>query len=77
MGGLYLLGQDNAIIATAFAQLALEGCIDSGLKTITITAIKRQLLPILINRYDAVCRATRTDRLEKMLEVVRKAVSKQ
>jgi uncharacterized protein YfeS len=70
MGSVYLLGQDNAIIGTGFAQFVLEGRIDNDIKGLTITAIKRQLLPLLINRYDNNYRDKRKDQLTKMLEVV-------
>ena len=72
MGGMYLLGQDNAIIGTGFAQFVLEGRIDNDIKSLTITAIKRQLLPLLINRYDDNYRDRRKLQLTKMLEVVNK-----
>lgn len=72
MGGVYLLGQDNAIIGTGFAQLVLEGTISGELKNLTITALKRQLLPILINRYDTDYLETRKNQLTKMLEVINK-----
>ena len=52
MGIHFLVGQDNAIIGTGFAQFVLEGRIDNDIKNLTITAIKRQLLPLLINRWD-------------------------
>lgn len=75
MGGSFLLGQDNAIIGTGFAQFALEGRVDIDLKTLTITAIKRQLLPVLINRYDENDRNKRKEQLTKMLAVISKANS--
>jgi uncharacterized protein YfeS len=75
MGGMYLLGQDNAIIGTGFAQFVLEGRIDNDIKDLTITALKRQLLPLLINRYDESYRDKRKQQLAKMLEVIKKATS--
>lgn len=75
MGGMYLLGQDNAIIGTGFAQFVLEGRIDNEIKSLTITALKRQLLPLLINRYDQSYRNKRKQQLKKMLEVINKATS--
>lgn len=75
MNGIYLLGQDNAIIGIGFAQFVLEGHIDQDIKDLTITAIKRQLLPLLINRYDDNYRDKRKQQLTKMLEVVNKANS--
>lgn len=75
MGGSLLLGQDNAIIGTGFAQFVLEGRIDIDLKTLTVTAIKRQLLPVLINRYDDNYRNKRKEQLTKMLAVISKVNS--
>lgn len=73
MGGSSLLGQDNAIIGTGFAQFALEGKIDNNLKALTITAINRQLLPVLINRYDEDYQNKRKQQLTKMLGVINNA----
>lgn len=75
MGIQFLLGQDNAIIGTGFAQFVLEGRIDSDIKNLNITAIKRQLLPLLINRWDDDYRDRRKQQLTKMLEVINKADS--
>jgi len=75
MNGMYLLGQDNAIIGIGFAQFVLEGRIDNDIKGLTITAIKRQLLPLFINRYDDNYRDKRKEQLIKMLEVINKANS--
>lgn len=75
MNGIYLLGQDNAIIGIGFAQFVLEGRIDNDIKGLTITAIKRQLLPLLINRYDDNYREKRKQQLRKMLELVNKTSS--
>lgn len=75
MNDRYLLGLDNAIIGIGFAQFVLEGRVDSDIKTLTITSINRQLLPLLINRYSEVYQKTRKDQLMKMLRVMRKANS--
>lgn len=75
MGGLYLLGQDNAIIGIGFAQFVLEGHVDNDIKGLTITAIKRQLLPLFISRYDDNYRNKRKQQLTKMLEAITKASS--
>ncbi|MFL9484036.1 hypothetical protein ACI6Q2_14750 [Chitinophagaceae bacterium LWZ2-11] len=72
IGGSYLLGQDNAIIATGFAQFVLEGRVDKDLKELTTIALKRELLPMLINRYSEEYRVERKKRLTQMLEVVEK-----
>jgi uncharacterized protein YfeS len=73
MGGMYLLGKDNAIIGTSFAQFVLEGKIDNDIKDLTKIAIKRQLLPLLINRYEKRHQEERQNQLTKMLEVINKA----
>lgn len=75
MGGLYLLGQDNAIIGIGFAQFVLEGRVDNDIKGLTIIAIKRQMLPLFINRYDDNYQDKRKQQLTKMLEVINKAAS--
>ena len=75
MNGVFLLGQDNAIIGIGFAQFVLEGRIDNDIKDVTITAIKRQLLTLFINRYDENYRDKRKHQLTKMLEVINKATS--
>jgi uncharacterized protein YfeS len=70
MGGTYLLNIDNAIIGTGFAQFATEGKIDEDLKYLTQTALKRQLLPLLIDRYDNNYKEIRRQVLTKMINVV-------
>lgn len=74
MNGVYLLGQDNAIIGIGFAQFVLEGRIDKELGDLTITAINRQLLPLFINRYDTKYQEKRKLQLAKMAEVINKTV---
>jgi uncharacterized protein YfeS len=73
LGGSFLIGQDNAIIGIGFAQFVLEGHIDNDIKALTITAINRQLLPLLINRYDDSYQKIRKEQLSKMLEVMKNA----
>jgi uncharacterized protein YfeS len=72
MGGTYLLGQDNAVISVGFGQFVLEGKIDEEIKTLTKTAINRELLPILIDRWDNPYRKIRIDQLTKMLAALNK-----
>lgn len=72
MGGMYLLGKDNAIIGVGFAQFVLEGKIDKEMKVLTVTAIKRQLLPMLIHRYEDKHQEKRVFQLTKMLELINK-----
>jgi uncharacterized protein YfeS len=71
MGGSFLLGQDNAVIAIGFGQFVLEGIIDEDIKSLTKIAIKRELLPVLIDRWGEY-KKTRTEQLNKMLTVVDK-----
>ncbi|MBK7880597.1 MAG: hypothetical protein IPJ83_08595 [Saprospiraceae bacterium] len=52
MGGSLLLGIDNAIIAVGFGQFVIEGKIDEDVMAMTKTAINRELLPILIDKWD-------------------------
>ena len=70
MNGIFLLGQDNAIIGIGFAQFVLEGHIDNDIKALTIIAIKRPLLPMLINRYDNDYRDKRKHQLTKMQLII-------
>ncbi len=72
MGGDFLIGQDNAIIGTAFAQLALEGTIDEELKQLTAIALQRELLPMLLNTFERSYLETRAGQLTKMREVLGK-----
>ncbi|MCE3279284.1 MAG: hypothetical protein K0S44_1475 [Bacteroidetes bacterium] len=71
MGGTFLLGIDNAVIAIGFGQFVLEGKIDNDIKTLTQTAIKRELLPLLIDNWGEY-KKTRLEQLNKMLTVVDK-----
>lgn len=73
MGGRYLLEMDNAIIGTGFAQFVMEGKIETDLQYLTYTALKRQLLPVLIDRYDTSYKEIRKQMLTKMMAVVEKA----
>ncbi len=71
MGGTFLYGIDNSIIAIGFGQYMLEGTIDSELKTLTEIAIKRELLPVLVNKWGE-HKSERIKQLNKMLAVVNK-----
>lgn len=71
MGSTFLLSIDNAIIAIGFGQFVLEGMIDEDIKTLTQTAIKRELLPLLIDNWGEY-KKTRSEHLNKMLTVVEK-----
>lgn len=72
MGASFLVGIDNAIIATGFAQFVLEGELDQKLKSLVVIAIKRQLLPVLINRWDVNYIPMRKEQLNTMLNIINK-----
>lgn len=67
MGGTYLVSQDNAIVAVGFGQFVLEGKIDRDIAELTRTALSRELLPILIGRFDESFQRERKERLKQML----------
>lgn len=67
MGGTFLLAKDNAIIAVGFGQFVFEGRIDEDIKELTKIAIRRELLPILIDRWDESYGKLRSEQLSKML----------
>ncbi len=67
IGIMMLVGHDNAIIAIGFGQFALEGRIDEDVRLMAKTAIKRQLLPVLIDQFLEEYVATRTEQLTTML----------
>jgi len=67
LGSTFLSGMDAAIVATAFGQLYLEGCIDKPLQTLAITALNRQLSFYLLQLWDEPYRPTRQEQLAKLL----------
>lgn len=72
MGGTYLYSQDNAIIAIGFGQFVLEGKIDSDIAELVKITIQRELLPILITRFDENVQEERKERLNQMLSDLKK-----
>ena len=72
MGIRFLVGIDNAIIGTGYAQFVLEGKIDSSLKALSEIAIKRELMEILLTHFGMDYRDRRKSILKKMLSVVEK-----
>jgi uncharacterized protein YfeS len=72
LGDRTLLGLDNAIIAVAFGQYAHEGLIDAELKNLASIALKRELLPVLLNRWDKDYQEKRKIQLQAMLDAVTK-----
>ena len=72
IGGTYLYSQDNAIIAIGFGQFVLEGKIDSDIAELVKITIQRELLPILITRFDENVQKERKERLNQMLSDLKK-----
>ncbi len=70
LGITYLTGIDAAIISIAFGQLYLEGTIDHDFRELSRIAIKRQLIPELLNRWGENYKPVREQQLLKMLEVL-------
>jgi len=70
IGEMALTGHDNAIIAVGFGQFVLEGKIDEDLKTLTKTALKRELLPSIIEMWEPDYQKQRIKLLTKMLVTV-------
>jgi len=70
IGPRTLTGQDNAIIAVGFGQFVLEGRVDEDMKSMTKTALDRQLLPSMIAMWPGEYQKTRTEQLSQMRAVV-------
>jgi len=66
----FMTGIDAAIVAIAFGQLYLEGTIDKDFKELTKTAIKRELIPELLNLWPEEYKPVREKELKKMLAVI-------
>ena len=69
-GDRHLMDQDNSIIAVGFGQFVLEGRIDEDIKSLTRTALERELLPILLDQVFFESREFRKERLNKMLSIL-------
>lgn len=70
LGSRYMSGIDAAIVSIAFGQLYLEGTIDKDFKELSKTAIKRQLIPELLNLWGDEYKKVRETQLNKMLAVL-------
>lgn len=71
MGGMFLYGINNSIIAVGFGQFVLEGKIDSDIKELTRIAIERELLPVMISKW-GVHKNERIDKLNIILAALNK-----
>ena len=70
LGVRYMSGIDAAIVAIAFGQIYLEGTVDKDFNVLAKTAIKRQLIPEMLNLWGDDYKTTRETQLKKMLAVL-------
>jgi uncharacterized protein YfeS len=70
LGTRFMSGIDAAIVSIAFGQLYLEGTIYKDFKEVAKTAIKRQLIPEMLNLWGDTYKTTRETQLKKMLAVL-------
>ncbi len=70
LGSRFMLGIDQAIIATAFGQLYLQGFMDLNLRSLATTAVRRQLLPEILNLWEE-RRHNRAEKLNKLMAVLK------
>jgi uncharacterized protein YfeS len=70
IGDRVYLGIDDVIISVAFGQLILEGKIDKDLKTLALTALNRQMLPISIKMFDTEYQNIRIKHQTRMIEII-------
>ena len=73
IGDRIFFGIDDIIIATGFGQLIIEGKIDEDLKSITLVALHRQLLPFSLRRVEESYRNGRANNLKRMIEIINAA----
>lgn len=74
MGIIYLVGEDEAAISTAFAQFVLEGRLNSNLKAYAEKSLQRQMLPIVLRQFGTQGQQNmRKEKLTKMLRVILQA----
>ena len=66
MGGKYLMGSDNAIIAVGFGQYVIEGQIDKDVRELTEIALKREEMPLILNMYIPEYRKSRMLLIQEM-----------
>jgi uncharacterized protein YfeS len=66
----YLYGAGEAVIATAFGQLYIEGKIDLNIRNFAIAAIKRQTLPEMIAMYSEQQKDEIAEKYNKLLSVL-------
>ncbi|MEX6690068.1 hypothetical protein QTN47_21345 [Danxiaibacter flavus] len=69
LGSRFMSGIDQAIVATAFGQLYLQGFMDLNLRSLAITAVRRQLLPDILSLWEE-HKDKRETKLNKLLAVL-------
>ena len=73
--GIHIIEQDLAVIATAFGQYVIEGSIDTNIKELAESALRRQMLDIFINLInDNAERSKMKNQFELMLSDLSKIV---
>jgi uncharacterized protein YfeS len=70
MSIIFMTGTDASIIAIAFGQLYLEGIVEKEFKELAKTAIKRELISEILNRWGDKYKNERGEKLKKMLAVL-------
>ncbi len=70
IGDRLFYGIDDVIIATGFGEFIIRGTIGAKMKSLTLLALQRQLLPISLATIDAEYRDERIKSLKKMIEVI-------
>lgn len=70
LGSRYMSGIDAAIVSIVFGQLYLEGTVNKDCKELAKRAIKRQLIPEILNLWGDTYKTLREAQLKKMLSVL-------
>jgi len=65
LGTRFMSGTDAGIISIAFGQIYLEGTVDKDFKKLATTAIRRQLIPEMLNCWGDDYKTTRETQLKK------------
>jgi len=68
----FLQAQDNAFITVCFMQFIMDGKVDAELQALTVAALKRQMLPVCLSKFNDTYKVTRKMQLQKILDAVNK-----
>lgn len=66
-GVRYMTGTDNAVVAIGFSQFVSEGRMDAQVQRMVRSAINRELMPVLLDRWETTYRREREHQLKNML----------